>query len=157
MEPGTEQLLIGAAIGAILGFLLGYVFGRRSAPGSQQVSELEQKLEDAMQAKQEFKERVTVHFVESAQKLNTLTEQYREVHLHLAAGAENLCGEGTGGAFEVLGTPPAETLTIESDELVMEPPRDYAPKSSPDEPGILNERFGLDKDAPPGSSDAPKS
>ena len=156
MEPGSEQMLIGAAIGAIIGLLIGYMVGRRTAPGAVEARDLELKLEETRAEQRNFQERVTEHFAESAEKLNRLSEQYREVFQHLAVGAETLVGEGASGAFRALEAP-AENPAIEADNVVAEPPRDYAPKTSPDDPGVLNENFGLDKDAPPGSSGSPKS
>jgi uncharacterized membrane-anchored protein YhcB (DUF1043 family) len=157
LEPGMEQMVIGAAIGAIVGIFLGYVTGRRTAPGSEQTRELEQKLESTLADSRRFEERVAVHFAESAEKLNRLTEQYREIHEHLASGAEALVREGAGSAFTALGAPSSELPAIESEDVVVEPPRDYAPKSSPDAPGVLNESFGIERDdVPPHSSDAPK-
>jgi uncharacterized membrane-anchored protein YhcB (DUF1043 family) len=157
LEAGTEQMVIGAAIGAILGILFGYFVGRRTAPSSEQTRELEQKLEATLADGRRFEERVSEHFALSAEKFNQLTVQYREIHQHLASGAETLVREGAGKAFAGLEAPSQEVPAIESDEVVMEPPRDYAPKSSPDDPGVLNESFGIEReDAPPHSSDGPK-
>lgn len=157
MESGTEQLVIAAVISAILGIFIGYFIGRRTAPGSDRARELEQKLESALSDSRRFEERVSEHFAQSAEKFNQLTEQYQEIHQHLASGAEALVREGAGKAFVALGSPSKEVPAIESDDVVMEPPRDYAPKSSPDDPGVLNENFGIEReDTPPHSSDGPK-
>lgn len=157
METVTEQMVIGVAIGAIVGILVGYFIGRRTAPGSEQTRELEQKLESTLADSRRFEERVAGHFAESAEKLNRLTDQYREIHEHLASGAENLVREGAGSAFTALSAPSSELPAIESDDMVVEPPRDWAPKTSPDAPGVLNENFGIERDeVPPHSSDKPK-
>lgn len=158
MEPGSEQLIMGGAVGAVVGLFLGYWYGRRSAPGSEQARDLEQKLEEARVEQRGFQDRVTEHFAESAAKLNSLTEHYRDVHEHLANSAESLVGDGARAAFVALEAPKDDPPALESSDLVTEPPRDYAVKSSPDSPGVLNERFGLDdEDVPPGSNDSPKS
>lgn len=160
MEPGSDQTILFAVIAAVVGIVLGYIFGRRTAPGSREKRELEEKLEDMLAQKRHFEERVTEHFSQSAEKLNRLTEQYRDVHQHLAAGADALCNTGASAAFVALEAPatPAEPPAIEVDDVVMEAPRDYAPKASPEAPGVLNERFGLDaEDAPPASASTPRS
>ena len=41
----------------------------------------------------------------------------------------------------------ADTTEIPADLASIQPPLDYAPKSSPDEKGMLNEEFGLDRKA----------
>jgi hypothetical protein len=38
---------------------------------------------------------------------------------------------------------------IEADSVQLEPPRDYAPKASPESPGVLDEDYGVDKDDVP--------
>ena len=96
--------------------------------------------------------RVEEHFAGSAQKLDALTQQYKEVYSHIAAGAAELCPGTEVPRFEALDAPETESdsAVLEADDLVVEPPRDYAPKSSPDDPGVLNERFGLETtDVPP--------
>jgi uncharacterized membrane-anchored protein YhcB (DUF1043 family) len=154
VNSGMEDWVVVAIVGAAVGLLIGYFFGRRSAPGSEENRELEQKLEDAQAATERFEQRVNAHFVETAGKLNALTENYRDVYAHLASGAGELCTLENGPSFDALIAPSEKgPQTIESDSVMTEPPRDYAPKSSPDEPGVLNENFGLEgEDKPPADS-----
>lgn len=141
------DIVIGTAVCVLIvaGFV-GFLMGRRSSAGSQQARELEQRLEQVTRDKQHFEDRVTEHFVETATRLNALTENYRAVHEHLAEGASTLCSGDVPVKLARLG---AEG-DVDANLLNVEAPRDYAPKSSPTEKGMLNEGFGLDKDdAPP--------
>ena len=152
MEALAENAPLFVAVAALLGLIVVFIFGLSSAPGSQQNRELERQLEDAKIAQERLQARVEEHFAGSAQKLDALTQQYKEVYTHIAEGAAELCPGSDTPRFEALGAPEAadENPVLEADDLVVEPPRDYAPKSSPDDPGVLNERCGLETtDMPP--------
>ncbi|MDP5071389.1 MAG: DUF1043 domain-containing protein, partial [Congregibacter sp.] len=79
---------------------------------------------------------------------------YRDVYEHIASGASELCSDSEAARFVALAPPETpDHETIESDSVVVEPPRDYATKTSPGDPGVLDERFGLDgEDKPPEDS-----
>lgn len=142
------DIVIGTAICVlIVAGIVGFLLGRRTTAGSQQARELETRLDQVTRDKQHFEDRVTEHFAETATRLNALTENYRAVHEHLAEGANTLCA----------GNPPVTVgrldgnSDLDPDMLDVQPPRDYAPKASPSETGMLNEGFGLEKGdvAPP--------
>ena len=76
--------------------------------------------------------------------LNQLTSSYRDVHNHLAVGAEQLCMGRGPIALDQLSRG-ADSSEIPEHLANIRPPLDYAPKSSPDEKGMLNEEFGLDR------------
>jgi uncharacterized membrane-anchored protein YhcB (DUF1043 family) len=144
-------IVIGAVLAAI-GLGIGILLGRGMSPDRQRFLEAERKLDEALQAKKTYEDEVVGHFTETAKLLNNLTDSYREVHNQLATGAATLCKD--------VGPIPLGRLQnardqgeIPSDLANIQPPLDYAPKSSPDEPGMLNESFGmggdLQKDRPP--------
>lgn len=151
MEPGMESTILAAVVALIIGFFL----GRRMAPGSQETRELEGKLDEAKAHQERYETRVNAHFADTASKLNALTQNYRDVYEHLANGATDLCSQDGAAQFNALAAPAAqeapEDTVIEQESVVVEAPRDYAPKTSPDDPGVLNERFGLEdgEDKPP--------
>ncbi len=148
-----EAIVFGGVIGAVVGIIIGWMLGRSSAPGSQENRELEQQLDDAKASHERFEQKVNAHFADTAGRLNALTENYREVYEHIARGAADLCPQENASAFNALSAPEEQPQTIEADSVVVEPPRDYAPKSSDDDPGVLDERFGLeDQDVPPEES-----
>ncbi|MEM1404764.1 MAG: YhcB family protein [Pseudomonadota bacterium] len=151
MNSGMEDLIFVGIVCAAIGLLIGYLTGRNMAPGSQQTRELEDALENAQQSRERFEQQVNSHFADTADKLNALTANYKDVYEHLARGAQDLCTTEGAKAFSSLQSIGADEIkAIESDEVITEPPLDYAPKASPEDPGVLNERFGLDEDeAPP--------
>ncbi|UTW13987.1 YhcB family protein [Marinobacterium rhizophilum] len=148
--------IIGAAALAI-GGLIGYLLGRSgSDAGQRQV--LSKQLDDTQAELATYKEDVTEHFEKTAELVNQLTNTYRDVHQHLASGAQSLCENDT--ASLALKESVQARLTAETDtpipvvtdvvpnedaEKVPEPPRDYAAKSS-NEKGMLSEAYGLDSD-----------
>ncbi|MBY6205763.1 ZapG family protein [Halomonas denitrificans] len=77
---------IGATIAAIIGFALGalvvWLIDRKRGGGTS-VAALKQEHE-------EFREKVTTHFVETADLINKLTDSYKDVFDHLSKGAETL-------------------------------------------------------------------
>ncbi|MEM6604523.1 MAG: DUF1043 family protein [Pseudomonadota bacterium] len=157
MENIAENAHIYIAVATIIGAFIGYIFGKSSAPGSQENKELQQRLADSKAAQDRLQSRVEEHFSESAQKLDALTQQYRDVYTHIASGAAELCQTSNSPSFGALVAPADKDggTTIDSDEIVMEPPRDYAPKSSPDDPGVLNESFGIDEEELASESEKP--
>ena len=159
MNSFSEDQIIATIIGAVVGLVIGYIMGGRTAPGQQRTRELEVQLEAAKTAHERFEQRVNVHFIDTASKLNALTENYRDVYTHIANAAAELYSQDGGPDFSALATPrDAAAEAIEADSVMTEPPRDYAPKNSPDDPGVLNERFGLEgEDAPPEASGSKRS
>ena len=71
--------------------------------------------------------------------------QYRDVHNHLARGADRLCHGRGPVALGQLGDP-ADSSEIPPQLADVRPPLDYAPKASPDAKGMLAEEFGLERD-----------
>lgn len=141
----SQTIVIIAGIALFLvGVGLGMLFGRRSSPAAQRLREAELKLDQVLQDKKAYEDEVVEHFTDTARLLNNLTEQYRDVHNHLAKGASNLC-QGRGPvSLERLGEARDES-EIPGHLADIRPPLDYAPKASPGEKGMLNEEFGIDR------------
>ena len=98
MEPAEYSMTILITAGAallILGLGLGILLGRRASPAAQRQREAELKLDQVMQDKKAYEDEVVEHFADTATLLNNLTERYRDVHNHLAKGADKLC-QGNG-------------------------------------------------------------
>jgi len=144
-------------VGAVIGFLMG-----RSGGGSQRQAELAVKLEQKQKELDDYKAEVSQHFEKTASLVNNLTSSYKDVHEHLATGAQGLCQAGNIDlALEPSLTPKLENEEQASTETKdeeassesqpeqnesTEPPRDYAPKAPEDE-GTLSETFGLKEEA----------
>ena len=146
MEISNFEVISGAVL-LLLGLGIGMLLGRRTSPQSQKSREVERQLDQVLQDKKAYEDEVVEHFTDTAKLLNSLTDSYREVHNHLASGAAALC-QGQGpvvmGALENSG----DSTEIPAQLADIQPPLDYAPKTSPDEKGMLNESFGLESEKP---------
>lgn len=111
----------------LLGLGAGFYWGRNSQPDVKIRAELEARAQAADQKHTELSMQVQEHFSETARLVNQLSQQYREVHEHLAkaqdqlAGTESLDPSEKIQALTAQATPEPETL-IEQDVA----PRDYA-------------------------------
>ncbi len=137
-------LILGAIAILLVGLVIGGLWGRRTASYGNKYRELERKLDQVLQDKKAYEDEVVEHFSQTGRLLNSLTDSYREVHNHLAQGAGQLCqGQGPMALDEIAGDKdPSESPSHLAD---VQQPLDYAPKSSPDETGMLNEEFGLER------------
>ncbi|MEH6551405.1 MAG: YhcB family protein [Pseudomonadales bacterium] len=141
-------LIVGAGIGATVSSRL---FGdrRREKKAEKRLAETEQELKS-------YRHEVAHHFEHTALLVENLTESYRDLHNHLADGAQGLMDLPHAPA-------PIGALSESNDETRIQPaiaedisaPRDYAPKSYPYEPGMLDESFGLDRQAVEEHADTP--
>jgi uncharacterized membrane-anchored protein YhcB (DUF1043 family) len=139
------QVLIAIGVGVlILGWVIGLLMGRRSSPADQKYRDVERKLDQVLQDKKAYEDEVVEHFSDTAKLLNSLTESYRDVHNHLAKGASSLC-QGEGPVALNRFSEVADSAEIPAHLADIQPPLDYAPKTSPDEKGMLNEEFGLER------------
>ena len=149
----TIVIVAGIALFAV-GVGLGLLFGRRSSPAAQRLREAELKLDQVLQDKKAYEDEVVEHFTDTARLLNNLTEQYRDVHNHLAKGASTLCHGRGPVSLERLGDARDES-EIPAHLADIRPPLDYAPKTSPEEKGMLNEEFGIDRKKPESPAEQP--
>ena len=138
-------LLIASSVAAlVLGLAGGWLLGSRSTSENRRSRELERKLDLVMQEKKAYEDDVNEHFSDTAKLLNSMTDSYRAVHTHLASGAARLCaGQGPIAMNQLAGT--SDPSEIPPQLADVKQPLDYAPKTSPDEQGMLSEAFGLDR------------
>lgn len=129
---------IGAAVGALL--------TSRLSSQSHKTQELEKHLHKAQDDLKNYQQEVTQHFAETAGLLKKMAESYRDVHNHLALGANQLAaGSSTLPIMKKL--PEIDTITNDMGEspVSIQPPLDYAPKTTPYDRGTLDETYQLDK------------
>lgn len=86
----TWVLFLG--IGMVVGIVAGMYFARLDDVSNSQKKILQQKLDLAEQQLSTYKSQVSEHFLQTASLVNSMTESYKAVHAHLAAGARELCG-----------------------------------------------------------------
>ena len=139
------ELLITFSLAAIVfGLIAGYMIAQRTAPSRQSQHQLEDHLSKLQQQQEHYQHEVTEHFVETSDLLNQLTRSYHDVHNHLAKGAQLLAGANASENLKALPSEPDEKPQYLEENSAIAPPLDYAPKA-PNEPGMLNEQFGIDK------------
>ncbi len=83
-------MLVEISIG-VVAVIIGFFIGRLGGAQSRQATKAhEQRLEKAEQALAEYRGNVTAHFQGTAQLIEQMNENYREVYQHLAQGAQQL-------------------------------------------------------------------
>lgn len=151
----TFVILVSAAA-LVVGLGIGLALGRRMSTAGQKLRDTERKLDQVLQDQKAYEDEVVEHFTDSAKLLNNLTERYRDVHNHLAKGANDLC-KGRGPVAMDLLEGRGDSNEIPAAMADIHPPLDYAPKTTPDQKGVLNEEFGIErgKQAAPGKASKP--
>ena len=135
-------------ISFVVGLLVGDVVYKQLKSDEAKVRMLEEQLENVEREFETYKDNVHSHFNNTATLLNSLTDSYREVYRHMAAGAQALCpeyiSEQLSHSAQAQESLTRDTFTEETGDAVL-PPRDYADKSGPDRKGNLAEDYGLEK------------
>ena len=142
--------IIGLALGGALGYLAPRYLKTRNEtgnPGS------ESDLQAPRHRHESYRQEVAAHFGKTAELLEHLLGNYREVHNHLAQGAETLCEQGT---VKVLKRLPDDRVTEQQVPNTVDPPRDYAPKITQGGKSVLDEDFGIEKIRRPAVPEPPR-
>ena len=151
---GSLTFLAGLLLGALLYHLLS---GSKTRNGR-----LEGQLDEMQREFKEYQDKVGDHFTTTAHLINKLTDTYRDVHEHMANGAENLCedeevrnrlSDALLGSNALMSGKVNKRRNERTKPL--EQPKDYAPKNSPDEKGVLSEEFGVEGPVAPASVKEP--
>jgi uncharacterized membrane-anchored protein YhcB (DUF1043 family) len=100
---------------SIIAFLIGYFVNT----GSDDNNRLEKELEESRKELKNYRTEVSGHFQATANKVNALTENYRDVYEHLARGAQSLCDKGSAPVLmnELNRNPMLGSETVESTEV----------------------------------------
>lgn len=147
MESAVYSSDVVLVIAFIAGLVIGLLMGRRTGAEANKHRDIALKLDQVMQDKKAYEAEVVEHFTDTAKLLNNLTESYREVHNQLAQGADKLC-QGSGPVSLERLENKQDPAEIPAHLAATQPPLDYAPKTSPDEKGMLNEEFGIERQVP---------
>ena len=136
LDDGGLCFAIGVAVGGILFKLY--------SPEQSKARDLEKHLHDKQDELKNYQHEVTEHFTETSKLLKDLTENYRDVHNHLAKGAQVLCE--SSNTPPIMYKLPEVDMTGDDDEKdSIAAPLDYAPRSTPYDKGTLHEDYGLEK------------
>ena len=154
----TELLIfiVGAGIGAAVCYV-GLIKRHSESAVGKQMKELQEEFTA-------YRENVNQHFNQTAQLVNNLTRQYSSVQKHLEEAAVSFAAPPKSFDIDNTESPAQLTHTAEQFEKIetntfddketkqdagfsadkaFQPPRDYAPKNTPNEKGTLAEDFGL--------------
>ncbi|NRB39831.1 MAG: DUF1043 family protein [Pseudomonadales bacterium] len=130
------------ATGAAAGLFL----GSRLSATPQKTRELEKHLHEKQDEIKAYQREVTEHFTETSQRLQQLAESYKDIHNHLAQGADKLSGQGSGHNAPIIERIENNTVATANDTPdTVSAPLDYAPKTTPFDKGTLNEDYNLEK------------
>ncbi len=97
----------------ILGLVLGLLFGRATNAPYQEAQELKDSLDQVQSEFDTYKAEVTQHFTKTAELVNSMTDNYRNVHTHLAGGAQALCS----GALQLESMNDKDALEAQVEEV----------------------------------------
>jgi uncharacterized membrane-anchored protein YhcB (DUF1043 family) len=142
-----STLMIVSIVALVAGLAAGIFYSRGLSVDTRKQRELERNLERVLRQQKDYQHEVAEHFTDTAKLLGNLAESYRDVHNHLAGGANALCDDHAGSILRRLPDAAIDDLAAEPNPEGVQPPLDYAPKASPHAAGVLNEEFGLDKQA----------
>lgn len=73
----VENLWLMSLVALIIGGVIGFMLGRNSQPDNRQAA-LEEELEEAKQALENYREDVSQHFSKTANLFNNLTSSYKD-------------------------------------------------------------------------------
>ncbi|WP_067514476.1 YhcB family protein [Endozoicomonas ascidiicola] len=139
---GSLAFLAGILCGAFVYHILS---GSKTRNGK-----LETQLDELQQEFKEYQQQVGDHFTTSAHLVNKMTDTYRDIHEHLATGAESLCkdedvknrlNDSLLGSNALISGKVHKRRSERTPPL--EQPKDYAPKNNPEEQGALSEDYGI--------------
>lgn len=135
----TTMLIVGATA-FIIGYLLSLLLTKSLSPSEKKSRTLETRLKETEEKLNDYQQEVTDHFAQTAQLVNNLTQNYKEVHEHLAGSALKLANVDISRQLLDSGVNDSQTDLGDS-EKGFQPPKDWAPGE-----GALSEGYGLDKE-----------
>ncbi|EGG95370.1 hypothetical protein IMCC1989_638 [gamma proteobacterium IMCC1989] len=135
----TTMLIVGATA-FIIGCLLSLLLTKSLSPSEKKSRTLETRLKETEDKLNDYQQEVTDHFAQTAQLVNNLTQNYKEVHEHLAGSALKLANVDISRQLLDSGVNDSQTDLGDSDKG-FQPPKDWAPGE-----GALSEGYGLDKE-----------
>ena len=133
-------LLIAAITAFIVGCLLSLLLTRSLSSSEKKSRALETRLKETEEKLNDYQQEVTEHFAQTAQLVNTFTQNYKEVHEHLAGSALKLANIDISRQLLSNSVNDGEATLSETEER-FQPPKDWAPGE-----GALSESYGLDKE-----------
>ncbi len=122
-----NSLLIISVIAALAGLAIGFIIGWRIGPANKAQYRLKKRIADLEEQQAQYHQEVSEHFAETAACLGEVANRYRDLHKHLAQGAQRLANEEVSDALQVTTVNDAPTLTADT----LTPPVDYVVDDAP--------------------------
>ncbi len=139
-------VIITGLICSILAGAAGALWGARFSATPERHRELEKHLHEKQDEIKTYQREVSDHFNETSHRLKQLAESYKDIHNHLAQGADKLSGKGLGNNTPIIEKIESMVHHRETDTPDnVSAPLVYAPKSTPFDKGTLNEDYDLEK------------
>ena len=149
------ELLLLSALSLAAGIIIGIIGTRLLSVNGKKTAKIEKHLADTESKMNTYKQQINQHFEKTAELVDELNESYRNVHNHLADAAHSL-SDAPYNSTSIKTIPAKEQIeTIAEQKTATDtfPPLDYAPKTSPLEPGMLDESFGINGNKTPANDD----
>lgn len=145
---GMESTIIVAAASLVIGLIAGALLHKIFNAGNTKSRRLESKIDQLKDRHTHYQAEVSSHFSQTANLLRRLNTNYRDIFNHLAKGAEILGNDVEFRDHASNKKEPKRRKPRGKDRRKLQldyvdPPRDYAPKSGPEEKGMLAEDFGV--------------
>lgn len=119
----------------VIGLCVGAVLFKQFKSDAVKVEKLEEQLSTLQAEYDHYKNNVNSHFSGTAQLVDNLTESYREVYRHLAAGAHSLCSESISSQL---------FLSTENNDLIPGNYSNNTANSTPPSYNYSNDSMGAD-------------
>ena len=137
----TNTVLFFSFISIFIGLLIGIAVYKKNSISEKKVQQLTNELRETKEKNIAYQQDVTEHFKNTAILLGELTEKYKDIHQHLASGANELCKDENGNPLLLN---PITSNENQSNYQIQQP-LDYAPKKNATNSGTLSEDYGLEK------------
>ena len=143
MDLLTNEWLFWLAV-LLLGLGIGFILGRNNNTHPPQQQNLQQQLMETQTQLTTYKEQVNEHFANTATLINSLSENYRQIHQHLANGAHLLCDDpDIAHASNASVSQDIPENFDEQQPAMITAPMDYAPRKTANYTNTLAEDYGL--------------
>jgi uncharacterized protein len=111
----TTSIWLISVLGFLVGILTGSIATYLIVARNRRTHQLQLELNQLTERFTEYRDQVTQHFMRTSELVQEMTRSYRDVYEHLAAGAQNLCGD-TDERWQLEHREAGEQLADESDQ-----------------------------------------
>lgn len=128
----TWEYALYIAIGVVVGFILGALAVRFGNPKVREQNKIAFELKKSQAELEDYRKELTSHFAHSAELLDKMAKDYRQLYEHMASSSSALLPD-LPGAHNPFSYKLADKLAeseADNDQIPVEIPRDYSVKPS---------------------------